>query len=265
MVEPVQRWRIAFRRGSPALDLGPPEIARAWETGLAAAGIPVVMSAAARPRPRLAFAAPLPPGRAAEHDLADLILGERWPLSRLRAALEAALPAGFDIVELYDVWLGAPAITAALGAMSHRATVAGAGPVELAAAADGLLAADRLERNRAKGTEREVVYDLRRLILELEVGGDERSQPRPDRESAVARASIRMALRTPSDGPPGRPDEVILALCEVIGRDLELLELVRERLWTTDEAAGLARSGKPREQRPPDPPEPPPTPDRAIL
>src|SRR5664279_1154511 len=103
MVEAVQRWRIAFRRVSPALDLGPPEIARAWEIALEAAGVPVLMSAAAKPRPRLTFAAPLPPGRIAEHDLADVVLAERWPLARLRGALSAALPAGLEVVDLYDV------------------------------------------------------------------------------------------------------------------------------------------------------------------
>ena len=70
------------------------------------------MSAAATPRPRLSFAAPLPPGRAAEHDLADLVIGERWTAARVRALLEAALPAGFELVDLFDVWLGAPALTA---------------------------------------------------------------------------------------------------------------------------------------------------------
>lgn len=169
MVDAVQRWRIAFRRGAPALDLGPAEIARAWESALAGAGVPVVMSAAATPRPRLTFAAPLPPGRAAEHDLADLVLGERWPIARLRPVLGAALPAGFELVDLYDIWLGAPAITASLNAMSHRAILAGVSFDELAGAAAGLLAASRLERSRAR-SERNVTYDLRPLIVDLRVG-----------------------------------------------------------------------------------------------
>ncbi len=228
MVEAVQRWRIAFRRGSPALELGPPEIVRAWEAGLAAADIPVVLSATATPRPRLSFAAPLPPGRATEHDLADLVLSERWTVARFRAALIAALPPGFEVVDLYDVWLGAPAITAVLGAMSHRAIVAGASPGELRAAADTLLAADRLDRTRAKGSERTVKYDLRPLILDLAVGNE------------GERTFVRMILGTSSDGPSGRPDEVLFALGEVIGRDLELVELVRERLWTSDETPSLA-------------------------
>jgi radical SAM-linked protein len=236
MVEPVQRWRIAFRRGSPALELGPPEIARAWETALAAAGIPVVMSAAATPRPRLTFAAPLPPGRLAEHDLADVVLGERWSIPRLRAALRAALPAGLELVDLYDVWLHAPALTAALGAMSHRATVTGAPLADLSTAAAKLLAAGRLDRTRTKGTEQRPTYDLRPLILGLEVSaGVAVTGP------AGTPSTVRMVLRTSSDGPSGRPDELLLALGEAAGQPLELVELVRERLWTSDEVPTLAR------------------------
>jgi radical SAM-linked protein len=227
MIEGIQRWRIAFRRGAPALEQGPPEIARAWEAALAQAGVPVVLSAAAKPRPRLTFAAGLPPGRAAEHDLLDVVLAERWSLPHLRSALSEALPAGLGIVDLYDVWLGAPSVSAALTATTHRVTVGGATSDELAAALSALLEPRTLERTRAKGAERQTTYDLRPLILALEVG--------------PAAPIVRMLLRTGSDGPSGRPDEVIPALGEVIGRDLELVDLVRERLWTNDEAPTLEK------------------------
>ena len=234
MVEAVQRWRLAYRRGAPALELGPPEIARAWETALADAGIPVVMTSAARPRPRLTVAAALPPGRLAEHDLADFVLSERWSLPRLRAALEAELPDGFAIVDLFDVWLGAPSITAALNAISHRATVSGASTAEIAGAMGTLLASPRLDCTRAKGTERRASYDLRPLIIALEP---------PVASEADGPSIVRMILRTSSDGPSGRPDEVILALGDALGRPLELGDLVRERLWTSDEVPTLRTIG----------------------
>jgi radical SAM-linked protein len=233
MLEAVQRWRIAFRRGEPALDLGQAEIARAWESALIAAGLPVVMSAAATPRPRLSFAAPLPPGRLAEHDLVDLVIGERWTATRVRSLLTTALPAGFELVDLFDVWLGAPALTAVLNATGHRAVLSGAEPSDVADATGGLLAADRLDRTRSKGSERSVQYDLRPLILGLVAF--------PGLEGPE-QTIVRMILRTSSDGPSGRPDEVILALGEVLGTQLELVELVelvRERLWTADEVPTL--------------------------
>jgi radical SAM-linked protein len=228
MVEAVQRWRLAFRRGAPALELGPPEIARAWEGALAEAGVPVVMTAAAKPRPRLTFAAALPPGRVAEHELADFVLAERWTLPRLRSALAGVVPDGFAVVDLFDVWLGAPSVTAALNAISHRATVSGANLAELEGAVQALLESPRLERTRVKGGERRMSYDLRPLVLALQA-----SAARPDT------LIVRMTLRTSSDGPSGRPDELILALGEVLGRPLELGDLVRERLWTSDEVPTL--------------------------
>jgi hypothetical protein len=156
-----------------------------------------------------------------------VVLAERWPLPRLRIALAEALPAGLEIVDLYDVWLGAPSVSAALSATTHRLTVGGATSGELATAATTLRGSATLARTRAKGAERQTNYDLRPLILELEV--------------SPAAPIIRMLLRTSSDGPSGRPDEVILALGEVIGRELELDDLVRERLWTADEAPTLEK------------------------
>ncbi|MGH2511099.1 MAG: TIGR03936 family radical SAM-associated protein [Candidatus Limnocylindrales bacterium] len=235
MVEAVQRWRIAFRRGTPALDLGPPEIARAWEAGLVSAGIPIMMSATATPRPRLTFAAPLPAGRIAEHDLADFVLSERWPLPRLRPVLVAALPPGFELVDLYDVWLGSPAITAALSAIGSRVTVAGTGPAQLGAAVSTVLASERLERTRPKAGG-SVAYDLRPLILGLETATQAPADS-PTRESE--QAIVRMILKSSPDGPSGRPDEVILALGEAAGHELIQVELVRERLWTADELPTL--------------------------
>ncbi len=229
MIEAVQRWRMAFRRGSPALDLGQAEIARAWESALLATDLPVVMSATATPRPRLSFAAPLPPGRIAEHDLADVVLGERWTSARVRSTLESALPAGFELVDLFDVWTGAPALTAVVNAMSCRAVVRGASLAGVARAGQSLLAAASLERARAKAPGRSVDYDLRPLLLDLEVTGD------------AEEPTVRMLLKLTSDGPSGRPDEVVLALGEAAGRELAQLDLVRERLWTMDEAPALAR------------------------
>jgi len=88
-----------------------------------------------------------------------------------------------------------------------------------------LLASPRLERTRAKAAERRTTYDLRPLILELDTG--------------AGAETVRMRLRASSDGPSGRPDEVILALGELLGRQLELVDLVRERLWTSDEDSTL--------------------------
>ncbi len=74
-----------------------------------------------------------------------------------------------------------------------------------------------------------MAYDLRPLLLELGV------TETPDPISSGAPAVVQMRLRHAQDGGAGRPEEVVLALGEVLGRVLELDVVVRERLLTADE------------------------------
>jgi hypothetical protein len=43
-----------------------------------------------------------------------------------------------------------------------------------------------------------------------------------------------MRLSNPQDGPTGRPEEVVLALGDILVRQLDLGSIVRERVLTTD-------------------------------
>ena len=218
-----QRWRIAFARGAPILDLGPSAVAALWEEAFGRAGLPVAMSQARSPRPKLVSAAPLPVGMPAEHELLDATLAARVPRFAVGSSLAAVLPAGLSVVDLFDVWTGAPALTAALSAADYRVAVAGAPSAILADGCTRLLAARALPRERVKGEGRAIRYDLRPLILSLGMTGDD----------------LRMRLRHEQERGIGRPDEVIRALGEAIGAPLEPVTVVRERLWTADELPGV--------------------------
>ncbi len=226
--QPRQRWRIVFARGAgvPTTSSAAPA---AWEAALASADLPVAYSLGKSPRPRLGIAALLPSGMSGEAELADLVLTERLTVADLRSRLDGHLPAGHRLVDLYDVWLGAPSVMAQLVAADYRVQVSGAMTSELAATCTTLIAAASLERSRQKGDGRAVGYDLRPLILSLaaESLAGPAAEPTPD-------TTLRMRLRHAQDGPAGRPDEVVLAFGESIGRPLELGSIVRERLLTTD-------------------------------
>ncbi len=218
-----QRWRIAFARGEPILDLGPSALSALWEEAFGRAGLPVALSQGRNPRPKLAPAAPLPAGMPAEHELLDAILSARVPRSTVRSSLTAVLPAGLGLVDLFDVWTGAPALTAALAAADYRVAIAGPPAAIPADGCTRLLAARALPRERVKGEGKVVRYDLRPLILGLEVAGDD----------------LRMRLRHEQERGIGRPDEVLLALAEAIGTPVETGIVIRERLWTVDELFGV--------------------------
>jgi radical SAM-linked protein len=210
-----------------ARDAGAPsaaqrELADAWIGAIQAAGLPIAWTDADRSRPRISFGAPLPIGMAADGELIDVVLVERWPAWRVREALEARLPDGWRLVDLVDVWLAGPPLAGRVAAADYRVELAGGpDPTTLAAAAAELLAMDRIERDRAKGAGT-VRYDLRPLLLDLRV------EPGPP-VVVITRTRFHPELGT------GRPEEVVGALGGVLGRPCEPARIVRERLVLVDD------------------------------
>lgn len=248
-IEPRQRWRVAFRRRPDAPPLPQREQVDAWHASLLVSGLPFAGLDADPPRPRVVFAAPLAIGVAAERDLVDLFLTRLLPISEVRARLAGSLPAGHELVDLHDVWLGEPALSGRVAAAVYRVEVAEVEAAEveaaggaldagaLGAAARRLLAAASLPRTREKGG-RTVSYDLRPLLDDVEVLGP----PRP----AGAAAVLRVRTRFDPERGVGRPEEVIGALGEAAGVVLAMASVVRERLVLGGESGedgdGVGRS-----------------------
>jgi radical SAM-linked protein len=213
--EARQRWRLVFRRGEAAMYLSHLDATHAWERALRRGGIPVSMSEGFSPRPRLVFAAPLPLGMLAEHELADLVLAERMTLPDLRERLAACLPRGYQVTDLFDVWVGEPALAPQIAAADYRLTLLGAAPGDLGGATERLLTAQSLPRVRVKEI-RTIRYDLRPLVRRLEVrpasdmGGE-------SREGGERAAVLWMRLRHSQEGGTGRAEEVVAALADDLG------------------------------------------------
>ena len=191
-----------------------------WESALVASRLPVAGLDGPRPKARLVLAAPLSTGILGEAELADLWLTERLPRWRVREALAAGMPIGHALVDLYDVWLGEPPLPGRVIASVYRATLSAPnGLSRIAAAAEALLAADTLPRQRRKG-ESAVSYDLRPFLVSIEVMAG------PEGE-----AVLRMTLRHDPARGVGRPDETLAALGEALGgTPLQPETLVREEL-----------------------------------
>jgi radical SAM-linked protein len=225
--EARQRWRLVFRRGEAAMYMSHLDAVHAWERALRRGGIPVTMTEGFNPRPRLVFAAPLSLGMLAEHELADLVVAERLTLPELRPRLVACLPRGYEVTELFDVWVGEPALAPQIAAADYRLTLLGVGADELRGAAERLLAAESLPRTRSKES-RTIRYDLRPLVRQLEVrwpggnrdggaaggdGGNGGAVSGEGRDGPV----LWMRLRHSQEGGTGRAEEVVAALADVLG------------------------------------------------
>jgi radical SAM-linked protein len=215
--EPRQRWRLVVARAADAPEQPQRDLAEAWMAAIEAAGLPVAWTDGARSRPRIAFGAPLPVGMAADAELIDVVMTERWPAWQVREALMGHLPAGWRLVELADVWLAGPPLAGRVAAADYRAVLAGSPSIgDLRAAATELLAAPRLPRQRVKA-DGNVEYDLRPLLIGVSV---------EDGPPVVVSTRTRFH---PELGT-GRPEEVLAALGDRLGQPLEASSIVRERL-----------------------------------
>ena len=239
--EARQRWRLVVARDAEAPARTQRELAEDWEAAILGAGLPVARTGDARSRPRISFGAPLPVGMAAEADLIDVVLTERWPAWRLREALVPVLPSGWRVVDAHDVWLAGPALAGRVAAADHRVVLSESdgsdgsdgsngpgsdgGPVEgyrIQAAADELLAARAIVRERPRGGAT-VSYDLRPLLLDVAVVD---AGPPP---VLGVRTRLHPELGT------GRPEEVVAALADHLGVALAVESIVRLRLLLVDD------------------------------
>ena len=124
MTDGRQRWRVFVARGQEARDVPHRDVAAAWEVGLRDSGLPLVTTEGRNPQPRVVFAAPMPVGMLAEREPLDVWLLEWRRIDIVRPALEAAAPPGQRVVDLYDVWIGAPSLPASVIAGDYRVTAA---------------------------------------------------------------------------------------------------------------------------------------------
>ena len=262
MSEIRQRWRIVFARGEEGRYLSHLDAVHSWERAFRRGDIPVATSEGFSPRPKVVFAAPLQLGMLAEHELADLYLAEKLTAPDLRRRLEAGMPRGYLVVDLHDVWVGAPAIAPQLAAADYRLTLLNVEQDLLGGAVARLLAADQLTRERHKES-KTIRYDLRPLVFDLQVRPADPAAI-PTHADAAEAAGLWMRLRHSQNGGSGRAEEVVAALADDLGLAagvalgdadggdeggsatppgstdptrpvLEIVHPVRERLWLGEE------------------------------
>jgi hypothetical protein len=155
---------------------------------------------------------------AAERELGDVVLTDVLPVWRVREALSRRLPLGWGLVDLFDVWLGSPALAGRVIGAEYRVVVEGAADAGALAGAAAVLLEDRqLPRSRLKGGV-SVAYDLRPLLVDARVVA-----PGPPHV-------LRIRTRIHQELGSGRPEEVVAALSDLIGCPLVIASISRERL-----------------------------------
>jgi radical SAM-linked protein len=179
------------------------DLARAFERALRRAAVPMAYSAGFSPHPRISYVGAAPTGAASEAEYLEIGLTEPVDLAELRTALDAALPAGFDVLEA--VAAGPGSLPERIEASRWRIELPGLAPQEVSPAASRLLAAAQAWVTRmTKAGQREV--DVRAAIVALRV-----SQPSEDPGRAIMDAVVRQVV------PAVRPEDILTALRDVGG------------------------------------------------
>jgi radical SAM-linked protein len=203
----VQRIRVRYAKRGRLRFTSHRDFARAFERALRRAAVPVAFSAGFSPHPRISYVGAAPTGVASEAEYLELGLAARVDVDRLRAALDAALPPGLDVLECVEAGAGRGGLADRIDASAWRIELPGLERAEVAGAVAAFLDRDSVEVERLTKDGRRSL-DARAPVVEAAVSAA------PDGTGAPC-AIIEVVVRQAT--PAVRPDDVLAALRAVAG------------------------------------------------
>jgi radical SAM-linked protein len=201
----VQRIRLRYAKRGRLRFSSHRDFARAFERSLRRAEIPMAYSAGFHPHPKISYVGAAPTGVGSEAEYLEIALADHREPEQVRAAIDAVLPDGLDMLSAVDVHDCPPGSMADQMQASLWQLELVAVPEVLESAIGKLLAAesvlvDRLTKDGRRSLE------ARAPIVSAAVRADQ-ADPR--------RAIIDLVVRQVT--PTVRPDDVLAALQSVAG------------------------------------------------
>ena len=200
----VQRLRIRYAKRGRLRFTSHRDFARAFERALRRASIPMAYSAGFSPHPKISYAGAAPTGVASEAEYLEIGLAESREPASVLAALDAALPAGLDIVEVVEA--APPALADRLEASLWRIELPGVAPADADAAVQAFLGVESVPVDKLTKDGRRTV-DARVPVLSASVSVPEKTDT--DAPCAIIDLVVRHVT------PTVRPDDVLTALRQV--------------------------------------------------
>ncbi len=163
----MQRLRIRFSRGQEIKFISHLDLIRLWQRALHRAGVSLAYSEGFSPHPRISLAAPLPVGVTSEAELMDVVCAEWVSPHWFAAGASQQLPAGIEILQVYQIALTLPSLQSQVHYAEYRVEVETKKRREdVESAIAGLLSAEHLSWRHQRDTSWRS-YDLRALIDDL--------------------------------------------------------------------------------------------------
>ncbi len=222
----VQKLRLRYAKRGPLRFASHRDLARALERALRRAGVPMAFSAGFSPHPKISYVGAAPTGAASEAEYLEIGLARRCDPEEVRAALDASLPPGIDVLECVEAADGGGSLADRIDAARWSVELPGVEPAELETAVAVLLSRDEVTvAKRTKNGLRDV--DARGPVVSASVGGE------------AGRAILHMVVRQVT--PAVRPDDVVAALAAVADlRPPSPPRAVREAQGRLDDSGAVA-------------------------
>ena len=196
----VQKLRLQYAKRVRLRFASHRDLARALERALRRAQVPMAFSAGFSPHPKISYLGAAPTGSASEAEYVEIGLCERRDPEQVRAALDAALPPGIDVVDCVEAQPGTGSLAERIDSSRWRIELPGLDPEALDAAVQALLAADVVTvTKRTKDGTRDV--DARAAVVTARTGAEP--------GCAILHVVVRQLT------PTVRPDDVLAALAAV--------------------------------------------------
>lgn len=204
----VQRLRIRYAKRGRLRFTSHRDFQRAFERALRRAEVPMAYSAGFNPHPKISYAGAAPTGVASEAEYLEIGLTRRSDPDAVRAGLDAALPAGLDVLEVVEA--RTPDLVDRLHASVWEIALPGIDDQVAADAVAGFLAAESIQVERlTKNGMRS--FDARGPVISLRVTRP--TEPVAGKDLSAACAILHVVVRHTT--PAVRPDDVLAGLRRV--------------------------------------------------
>ena len=198
----VQRLRLQYAKRGRLRFSSARDFQRALERALRRADIPMAYSAGFSPHPKVSYTNSAPTGVASEAEYVEIGVVQQCDPEAVRAALDAALPPGLDVVACVEA--RTPDFANRLEASIWQVELPGVAPEAAEEALAAFRAAEVVEVDRMTKNGRRT-FDARGAVISAEcVAADT-----PDGDCAILTVVVRHGT------PSVRPDDVLSALHRV--------------------------------------------------
>jgi len=197
----VQRLRVHFAKRGRLRFTSHRDFQRVFERAVRRAGVPVAFSAGFSPHPKISYVGAASTGAASEAEYLEIAVTRICDPAQVRAELDAALPAGFDVIEVLESRGGS--LPDRIDTSHWQVTLNGVDPSDAAAAVATFLQAESIPVERVLKDGRRTL-DARLPVVSLGVVGD---------LEANGCAILDMVVRHLT--PAVRPDDVLAGLRQV--------------------------------------------------